>query len=307
MSSHSDDVIGTKRHSSSAENKDVCGKKDEEDLIVVDKKVYVSGASDDKESNTKHDEAIRNNEYGIGSNVASKNTNVMMNADSNDNIEDEKGDIIGSVVDEDQESISSVVISLLELQEEQTSQMKLHEIQQEIIKQQQKELQFLKNDVLRKVAEKEKEKEELQIQRDILLAQTKLKKLALTNNTDNKNHDFSSRTENSGIKKNNIIGIRSNEENHIKKKFDNSENNVTQVSELDDPYEDLPRPKKITFVPERSLEYLSPKERSIRNSQLKKMDSQNLIAASKDVRNSSQRQNVPITDHIQVSSIHIML
>ena len=76
---------------------------------------------------------------------------------------------------------------------------------------------------------------------------------------------------------------------------------------MDDPYEDLPRPKKITFVPERSLEYLSPKERSIRNSQLKKMDSQNLIVASKDVRNSSQRQNVPITDHIQVSSIHIML
>ena len=303
VSSHSDDVIRTKEHSSDAKNDDVCNKNDSENFIVADKNVKACELSDDKKCNPK-DQINANNKNPLGESAVG-NKNVIANVGLNKDVhEDDKVDI--NCVSDEEESVSSVkstFVSLLELQEEQTNQRKLHEIQQEIIQQQQKELQFLKNDVFRKVAEKEKEKEELKIQRDILLDQAELKKSSLTNNSIDEKIDCSTKVENNSINKNDYIGVKSNEKNQNKKNTEYSKNNVTYKSELDDPYEDLPRPKKTTFVPERSLEYLSPKERSIRNSQLKKSESNNLIVASKSVRNSHipHRQNVPITDHIQVS------
>ena len=81
----------------------------------------------------------------------------------------------------------------------------------------------------------------------------------------------------------------------------NFKNKYVPEDILDDPYQKIPCvPKERSFRVERSLEYLSPKERSIRNSQMKKSESDRLLMTLEKAKNIPQHQDIPIADHIKV-------
>jgi hypothetical protein len=238
-----------------------------------------------------------------------------------------------------------------ELEEQQIAQEALHQRHQEEIKQQQEELQRLKSQVAKKVADKEREKDELKAIRDKLLLEAehrravsidiipkqskddimdeeKYKKLKNgtyefgkiemkekyisnysdtkspsknTNKNINKNTNKSTSQGNKNESKNIDQNVE-NDKNHLKL------NNSSHESELEDPYEENQKHKNThkhtqkhhTSLPDRSFDFLSPKDRSIRNSQMKKLDAQKLNSAANNARSSPQKLNIPISDHIQV-------
>jgi hypothetical protein len=245
-----------------------------------------------------------------------------------------------------------------ELEEQQIAQEALHEKHQEEIKQQQEELQILKSQVAKKVADKEREKDELKAIRDKLLLEAehrravsidiipkqskddvmdeeKYKKLK------NGTYEFGkiemkekcilndSTTKSPNKKTNNNVNANPNKSaNHVNKNeskiSDKNEENKKKVlnstnpsleSELEDPYEEIQKDphthshkhtrthtyKDRSSLPDRSsFDFLSPKDRSIRNSQMRKLDAQKQNSAANNPRSSPQKLNMPIADHIQV-------
>jgi hypothetical protein len=240
-----------------------------------------------------------------------------------------------------------------ELEEQQIAQEALHQKHQEEIKQQQEELQILKSQVAKKVADKEREKDELKAIRDKLLLEAehrrtvsidiipkqsrddvmdeeKYKKLKngtyefgkiemkekyISNYSDTKSPN---KNANKNINKNTTKStsqVNKNESKNIDQNVENDKNNFklnnsSHESELEDPYEEIQKHKNThkhtrkdrSSLPDRSFDFLSPKDRSIRNSQMKKLDAQKLNSAANNARSSPQKLNIPISDHIQVRS-----
>ena len=102
---------------------------------------------------------------------------------------------------------------------------------------------------------------------------------------------------------------RSNSTDYLKQKeiksykYNNNNYKKKNIQEdiLDDPYEKIPYVlKESSFRVERSLEFLSPKERSIRKSQIKKSEAERLLMTLEKAKNVPQHQDIPIADHIKV-------
>ena len=104
---------------------------------------------------------------------------------------------------------------------------------------------------------------------------------------------------------------RSNSSDYLKQKETKSykynnknyKNKNIQEDILDDPYEKIPYiPKESSIRVERSLEFLSPKERSIRKSQIKKSEAERALMTLEKAKNAPQHQHqdIPIADHIKV-------
>jgi hypothetical protein len=130
-------------------------------------------------------------------------------------------------------------------------------------------------------------------------------------NSDYRNkHNDNSNNNNNNNKQRNTKNVAPNTDNSNKQKEIKSNNKNIKSKNvpeniLDDPYEKLPYARKErSSHTELPMEYLSPKERSIRNSQKKKMEADRLLMTSEKAKNvpqnKNQNQDIPIADHIKV-------
>ena len=135
----------------------------------------------------------------------------------------------------------------------------------------------------------------------------------------NKYTDNSNNNNNNNDKQINAKNIVPNNDNNKQKEIKPYKNNNKNMKSknipeniLDDPYEKIPYVRKErSSHTELPMEYLSPKERSIRNSQKKKMEADQLLMTSEKAKNvpqnKNQNQDIPIADHIKVIMLILLL
>ena len=140
-------------------------------------------------------------------------------------------------------------------------------------------------------------------------------------NTINRKNSTSSDSQNSDYRnKHNDNNNNNNNDNNKQKEIKSYRNNNKNIKSknlpeniLDDPYEKIPYVRKErSSHTELPMEYLSPKERSIRNSQKKKMEADRLMMSEKaknvpQNKNQNQNQDIPIADHIKVIILILLL